>query len=302
MTGMALRDRSKVKMRFLISLIILSLTLASAHAQKPTNVSDGDIEFLRNVMAELKSAVPGITEEEIMLLMFDQLPEEARAGDGLGPLLPLVRAKVDIDENGTATLEEIRRVFAAAAQTLATIKPAADLGCGIPAVEVGAEVVLVGAYEAWRYASVSLGEPGQKTGFADIKVEAGDALLYVVLTSHDPLIWNFSGNIARISKVVVSNSSSGGVFGVHADKVQFVKEWGCIPRVYDFTSAEGIYSKEQVDQFFGFDVKVGGTYYLDTVTIPAMQVDESASNSQLDRTTVTVDPAGVVAERKVSAL
>lgn len=43
-------------------------------------------KFFMNLMAELNSAVPCITEQEIMLLMFDQFSGKDRAGDGLDSL------------------------------------------------------------------------------------------------------------------------------------------------------------------------------------------------------------------------
>lgn len=223
--------------------------------------------------------------------------------DDARTLAPLIMSRLDTDGNGIATITEIRERRSAARNPTTdepvTLAPAPPV-CEVPAVASGAEVLLVGAYEGERYASVSLGDITEDTGFADITVEDGDTPLYVVLSAYSPIVWNFSGDTARISQVVVSGHKLGGVVGIEAGKVAFLEAPNCFAPAYDFASYDGVRTKGQVERLVDQEVEAGGTYGLGAIAISSMQVDETNTHSGLHRTAVTVDPASVVANTKVA--
>lgn len=227
--------------------------------------------------------------------------------DDARTLAPLIMSRLDTDGNGIATITEIRELRRGArnstAEQAAAPAPAPTpvrQSCEVPAVASGAEALLVGAYEGKRYASVNFGDITDDTGFADITVESGDTPLYVVLSAYSPIVWNFSGDTARISQVVVSGHKLGGVVGIEAGKVAFLEAPNCFAPAFDFEAPDGVRTKVQVDRLVDQEVKAGGTYGLGAIAIPSMQVDETNTHSGRHRDAVTVDPASVVANTKVA--
>lgn len=218
--------------------------------------------------------------------------------DDAGALAPVIIRLLDTDGNGLATIGEIQ-----ALQVTAGRPPAEEpvpASCEMPDVPTGAKVLLVGAYEGLRYASANFGDITEDTGFADVKVEEGDTLLYVVLSAYSPIVWNFAGHIDRVAKVIVSGYRLGGVVGIEADKVTFLEGRDCITRAYDFASVDGFRAKGQVHNLLGAEVAAGGSYGLGEIAIPSMTVDATNESSGRDRQAVTVDPATVVDNTKVS--
>lgn len=218
--------------------------------------------------------------------------------DDARTLAPLIMSKLDMDGNGIATVTETQQLFFAASSS-ASDQVAAPT-CVVPKVEAGAEILLIGAYEGKRYASVNFGDITEDTGFADVRVEDGHTPLYIVLSAYSSVVWNFSGDTARVGKVVVSGYNSSGVVGIDASKVAFLKADTCITPAYDFESFDGIRTKGEVDRLLGQKAKASGTYALGTIAIPSMQFDEPTTNSRRERLAVTVDPETVVSNSKVA--
>lgn len=173
--------------------------------------------------------------------------------------------------------------------------------CAVPDVPKGAQVVLVGAYEGQRYASVHFGDITQDVGYAEVVVEAGKEPIYVLLTEYSPIVWRFTGQTQRIAQVVMGGHRLGGVVGVPKEKVDFLDARECIESAHDFRSFEGVKARGDAKRLVGQDVVAGGTYGLNEIAIPSMNVAEHNTNSGLDRAAVQIDPETVVAATKVSS-
>jgi hypothetical protein len=218
--------------------------------------------------------------------------------DDASALVPVIMPLLDKDGNGIATPEEIRTL-----QVAATRAPAAEpapVSCDMPDVPAGAEELLVGIYEGNRYASVNLGDITEDTGFSEIRVEEGEAPLYVVLSAYSGVVWNFTGQIDRVSTVVVSSYKPGGVVGIDAGKVAFLEGHDCLARAYEFPSVDGIRVTAQLRNLLGAEVAVGGAYALSQIAVPSMMVDDASRDSERGKPAVIVDPATVVSNTEVS--
>lgn len=166
--------------------------------------------------------------------------------------------------------------------------------CALPAVPSGAQAVMIGAYEGRRYASVHFGNVAEDTGYVEVTVEEGEQPLYVVLSEFSPIVFDFKGDVDRITNVVVSGHALGGVVGVDEDKVSFIQARECIPMAYDFRSVDGVKAQGTVQRLLDQEIKVGGTYGLDRIAIPSMMSSELNTNSGRERGHVVVDENAVV--------
>ena len=172
--------------------------------------------------------------------------------------------------------------------------------CTVPTAPPDAEVVLVGAYEGKRYSSVHFGDITEDVGYAEVHVEKGSKPLYVLLTDYTPIVWDFTGDVSRVSNVVVGGFDLGGVVGIPKEKIAFLEARRCLSYAYDFRSDEGITALRQAERLIRRGVtSAGGTYALERISLPSMVVDNPSSHSGLDRRHVDIDPESVVAATKV---
>lgn len=107
--------------------------------------------------------------------------------------------------------------------------------CTIPEPEAGQSVSVitaedkrsvVPAEEVQNTASVHFGEPTRVTSFATISVKRSDLQHYLVLQSDRQIVWNITGDVDSIARVVVLGAAKlgpwgAGVIGVPQDRVTF---------------------------------------------------------------------------------
>lgn len=114
--------------------------------------------------------------------------------------------------------------------------------CGFPKAS-GAHVVLVGTYAGTGLSDVSIGGGDVDIGAAKVSIEPGEGALFVVLTSHEAVVWQFAGAVERVKNVVVQSirgtTSAGprsGVVGVPRERVHFAPSVDCLRY---FSSSKG---------------------------------------------------------------
>lgn len=115
-----------------------------------------------------------------------------------------------------------RRVAEAARASLAAAPPTCNAVAALPAEQVA----MVGLMQGEGVSTVGIGGDGTTTTVAHLTVEPGSQPLYLVLSSHRPVLWMLQGAVQRVQHVAAFSTmgttdgkSAAGVTGVAKDKV-----------------------------------------------------------------------------------
>lgn len=130
-------------------------------------------------------------------------------GDGkvtVDELLVLAQASFDgFDSNGDGLIsQEEHEAVAARRRVIAEIRKVRDAGCSFPAPRTKTRIVGFGAYEGDTIASAYVGAPDDETHVINVMIEPGSEPLYLLFTSHQPVIWRLSGDVKRVERIVAS--------------------------------------------------------------------------------------------------
>lgn len=142
--------------------------------------------------------------------------------------------QVDTDKNGVISQQELTDYRTRAEQA----------GCEMPAVSDKAKLVVLSSFQTEALSSVTLGSQDIAINAGRVMVEPGTEPLYVVIASNAPTIWQFSGAVERVERVVMSsvrntpNSADPnrpalvGASGIAQEKVSFFAKLNCV-RYFD---------------------------------------------------------------------
>jgi Ca2+-binding EF-hand superfamily protein len=111
--------------------------------------------------------------------------------------------------------------------------------CELPLPSAKAQIALLSAYGAAALSSVTIGSQDVEVGTATIDIAPGNTPLYVVITSHDPVIWRFTGATHRVEQAVINSTQHragtkgeapglAGATGLPARRVTFPPQASCI--------------------------------------------------------------------------
>ncbi|WP_165421342.1 EF-hand domain-containing protein [Bradyrhizobium sp. Leo170] len=112
--------------------------------------------------------------------------------------------------------------------------------CAMPAASEKAKIVLLGSYETEALSSVTIGSQDAVVHAGRVNVEPGDDPLYVVIASYRPTIWQFSGAVERVERVVLTSLSSGrssgnaqqspavGATGIPRERISLFSRSNCL--------------------------------------------------------------------------
>lgn len=113
-------------------------------------------------------------------------------------------------------------------------------GCEMPAASEKAKVILLSGYETKALSSVTIGSQDSVVHAGRVVVEPGSEPIYVVIASYSPTIWQFSGAVERIERVMMESASTGpnssdanlrslvGATGIAREKVSFFSKSRCL--------------------------------------------------------------------------
>ena len=104
--------------------------------------------------------------------------------------------QIDTDKDGVVSQQELTDYRTRAER----------VGCEMPAASEKAKVVLLSSYETEALSSVTLGSQDNVVQAGRVVVEPGDEPLYVVIASYSPTIWQFSGAVERIERLIMASS------------------------------------------------------------------------------------------------
>lgn len=112
--------------------------------------------------------------------------------------------------------------------------------CGPVAPASDDAFVFVSAYEGTGATNLALDGPGTATSVATLEIEPGEGRIFLLLASERPVLWNLTGDVGRLSRVVVQRAAisegpgGAGVAGVAADKVSFLARDACVEPIWEY--------------------------------------------------------------------
>ena len=146
----------------------------------------------------------------------------------------------DVRRQANEAAEQRRAQEQQASQRRAAIEAKAREGCEMPRASEQAKVLLLSNYETDAISTTTIGSQDMVLHAGKVVVEPGDEPLYLVIATYSATIWQFSGAIERIERVVLSGLQSKpngsdaqtppavGVTGLPKDKVTFLMRPNCI--------------------------------------------------------------------------
>jgi hypothetical protein len=248
----------------------------------PIRLRPAEVE--REIGAFVERALAGDANKNGSLEGMELLSARARPGSGKFRLFvspyELIHALLDADPNsdGLLTEAESHVLLAAIAgpnnsadkEQIASAPPV-DENCQPVKVPEGSELVLVGAYEGSQVSTIAMAGQDEETSSASIIIEQGEKPVTIVLSSFDAMVWKFSGNVARVAKVVAVSSqesprdgkSAVGIVGIPGEKVEFFTRANCLQGAYEQGSGAraqlSALTGREPDKFFG-EYEIGVLY------------------------------------------
>jgi len=150
--------------------------------------------------------------------------------------------QIDADRDGVVSPQE-----------LADYRTRAErVGCEMPAASEKAKVIVLSSYETEALSSVTLGSQDSVVHAGRVVVEPGSEPIYVVIASYAPTIWQFSGAVERVERLVMSSALTGpnsgdanrrsliGATGIAQEKVSFFGKLNCLTYFYETPSSASL--------------------------------------------------------------
>ncbi|WP_257166007.1 EF-hand domain-containing protein [Bradyrhizobium sp. SRS-191] len=172
--------------------------------------------------------------------------------------------KVDADGNGTISQQEATDYSQSLIRAAAAKKEETErAGCELPAASDNARVMLFGGYEAEALSNVTLGSQDVEVRAGRIVIEPGSEPLYIVVPTHRATIWQVSGAVERIERIVATSMENrpnrtdaqavplAGVTGVAAERVSFLKRTNCLSYFSEAPSSGSLVSAGAVRRMTG---------------------------------------------------
>jgi Ca2+-binding EF-hand superfamily protein len=172
-------------------------------------------------------------QRSLSLLELDQDGDGRLTGTELEATVRKAFQAVDYDGDGTLSTGEIKLLEPAREQARAL---QAALPCDLPKPADQERVMVVGAYSGGLQPNVTIAGQNDSTALTTLAIEPGQTPLYLLLSSYDPMIWQFTGATERVARVVAvpgranseaSDAPGVGVAGLPADKVTFLPVGSC---------------------------------------------------------------------------
>jgi len=188
---------------------------------------------------------------------------------------------VDTDQNGIVSREELAAYRSrpdepnaalrrAAAEAASRRDAAARERCALPKASPAAKIVVLGVYETEALSRVALGSPDKVTHAGIITVETGTEPLYLVIASYAGVIWQFTGAVDRIERVVLSSLYGNGATGLPAERLKLLPVNECLSYFYKVPSDETAKVAAQVERDIGRPADlIAGNYEVAGFVVPS---------------------------------
>lgn len=233
-----------------------ALGIAKLEAEGYLQIMKGTTD-LALIVTKPFDAFPAGLDKSIFAFVFpENIPLPANAREGACAISLETGRKMSGNCDGD-TFERVRRVLFSppVGDTSGDRRPAGSAGsarvakpaCRLPPAQAGEQVVFLGGASGAARSNYSVkAKPGQRpmtqadaemsaTGVAGIKIGEGDAPLYIVASSSNPVIWRLAGQVSRVSRLVIGGAPDkatreikAGATGIDGGKISFF-DIGCLP-------------------------------------------------------------------------
>ena len=214
---------------------------------------------------------------------------------------------IDAASKGTLTLAEYQAVGEALFRQIDTDKDgmvsqqelmdfrtrAERAGCEMPAASDKARVVVLSSYETEALSSVTLGSQDNVVHAGRVVVEPGNEPIYVVIASYSPTIWQFSGAVERVERLVMASARTGpnsgdpnqrslvGATGIAQDKVSFFSKSNCLTYFSETPSSASLQTVAAIRSGTGKTPEtVAAKYSVAVFKVPSGGIDPCASKAR----------------------
>lgn len=113
--------------------------------------------------------------------------------------------------------------------------------CKMPAAANDVDIAFLATREGSALSSANLSVEAGQTQAIEVNVSTLDKKVYMVLAAHRPVIWDVTGDVSKLSQVVVMGNVPfnirAGIKGVPKEKVSFVTLNDCLPKLYNEMSS-----------------------------------------------------------------
>ncbi|WP_082847898.1 EF-hand domain-containing protein [Bradyrhizobium sp. DOA9] len=165
--------------------------------------------------------------------------------------------------------------------------------CAIPKASDASKVVLLGAYETDALSSVTIGSQDNEVRAGRIVVEPGSEPLYVVIASYAPTIWQFSGAVERVERLVMTSSLTGpnagdprqpslvGATGIPHDRITLLSRSNCFGYFSEAPSSASLQTAAFITNSAGKPPDVIATRYsIASFSIPSGTIESAVEQRQ----------------------
>ncbi|MBR1091723.1 hypothetical protein JQ621_30060 [Bradyrhizobium manausense] len=165
--------------------------------------------------------------------------------------------------------------------------------CAIPKASETSKVVLLGVYQTDALSSVTIGSQDNEVRAGRIVVEPGSEPIYVVIASYDPTIWQFSGAVERVERLVMTSSRTGpdagdpkqpslvGATGIPRERITLLARSNCFGYFSEAPSSASLQAAAFVNTSAGKQPDLVATRYsLASVSIPSGAIESTADQRQ----------------------
>ncbi|WP_322517396.1 EF-hand domain-containing protein [Rhodopseudomonas palustris] len=143
---------------------------------------------------------------------------------------------LDTDQDGIISSKEYAAYHAraydstpGAEESIRRFEAKVHAKCAMPKASSSAKVVVLGTHQTNALSNVALGSMDDVTRAGTIIVEPGSEPLYLVITNFVATIWQFTGAVDRIERVVLASKYASGATGLPAERVTSLPAKVCLP-------------------------------------------------------------------------
>jgi EF hand len=219
----------------------------------------------------------------------------------------LVR-QIDADKDGMVSQQELNDYRTRAERA----------GCEMPAATEKAKVVVLSSYQTEALSNFTLGSQDNVVHAGRVVVEPGSEPLYVVIASYSPTIWQFSGAVERLERLILTSSLTGpnsgdpnqrslaGATGVAAEKLHFFNKSNCLTYFNEVPSSASLQTIATIRSWTAKTPdRVAAKYSVASFTVPSGAIESLRERPKgaaliIEKTQGTLkligDPSGVIVQ------
>lgn len=166
-------------------------------------------------------------------------------------------------------------------------------GCDMPAASEKAKVVVLSGYQTDALSSVTLGSQDSVVHAGRVVVEPGSEPLYVVIATYSPTIWQFSGAVERIERLVMTSARTGpnsgdarqsslvGATGIAPERITFFSRSNCLSYFSEAPASSSLRTVATIRDAAGKEPEVVvAKYSVSSFSVPSGKIESIRDQRQ----------------------